>query len=37
VEDAAGQRFDVEAWPGQLEQARTGLAAWHGWVVFLLT
>lgn len=33
VEGAAGQRFDVEARLGQLEQARTGLAAWHGWVV----
>jgi hypothetical protein len=33
VEDDAGQRFDVEAWLGRLEQARTGLAAWHGWVV----
>ena len=34
LEDAAGQRFDVEAWLTGLERARTGLAVWAGWCVF---
>lgn len=33
LEDAAGQPFDVDAWLGRLEQARSGLAAWTGWCV----
>jgi hypothetical protein len=31
LEDAARQPFDVEAWLGQLERARTTQAEWVGW------
>ena len=33
LDDADGQPFDVEAWLGRLEQARTRLAEWSGWCV----